>query len=410
MNKPELLAPAGSFEKAKTAFLYGADAVYCGTGALSLRSRAEVDNDELAKTIKYAHSIGKKVYTTINIYAPDNMYDDIKSQVEMLNKLAVDAVIVSDGGVVDMIHEIAPDIPIHISTQANTLSSHTAKFWYKNGASRVILSREMNKEQIRELISNIPQGLETEIFVHGAICWAYSGRCYLSDFLACRNANLGDCAQSCRWAYNLYLEEKNNPGLMMPVEQDEYGTYILSSKDMCLIKELPEILEMDVDSLKIEGRLKTEYYLASVVNAYRVAIDECFENIENYDYTKFLNELEKTKTRGLTTFYFNDKNNRDFQEYEGKQYNPNFEFGGKVQEFNKEKSIIEIKNRLQIGDKLELLIPDKIEPYKFIIDKLWDAETDEPIEFVNPGKEGQKVKLHIPVEAKQNWILRRQKN
>ena len=206
MNKPELLAPAGSFEKAKVAFLYGADAVYCGTGALSLRSRAEVDNDELAKTIKYAHSIGKKVYTTINIYAPDNMYDDIKSQVEMLNKLAVDAVIVSDGGVVDMIHEIAPDIPIHISTQANTLSSHTAKFWYKNGASRVILSREMNKEQIRELINNIPQGLETEIFVHGAICWAYSGRCYLSDFLACRNANLGDCAQSCRWAYNVYLQ------------------------------------------------------------------------------------------------------------------------------------------------------------------------------------------------------------
>lgn len=278
MNKPELLAPAGSFEKAKVAFLYGADAVYCGTGALSLRSRAEVDNDELAKTIKYAHSIGKKVYTTINIYAPDNMYDDIKSQVEMLNKLAVDAVIVSDGGVVDMIHEIAPDIPIHISTQANTLSSHTAKFWYKNGASRVILSREMNKEQIRELINNIPQGLETEIFVHGAICWAYSGRCYLSDFLACRNANLGDCAQSCRWAYNVYLEEKNNPGNLMPVEDDSNGTYILSSKDLCLIRRIPDIVDMGVTSLKIEGRLKSEYYVASVVNAYRNAIDDYINN------------------------------------------------------------------------------------------------------------------------------------
>ena len=278
MNKPELLAPAGSFEKAKVAFLYGADAVYCGTGALSLRSRAEVDNDELAKTIKYAHSIGKKVYTTINIYAPDNMYDDIKSQVEMLSKLAVDAVIVSDGGVVDMIHEIAPDIPIHISTQANTLSSHTAKFWYKNGASRVILSREMNKEQIRELINNIPQGLETEIFVHGAICWAYSGRCYLSDFLACRNANLGDCAQSCRWAYNVYLEEKNNPGNLMPVEDDSNGTYILSSKDLCLIRRIPDIVDMGVTSLKIEGRLKSEYYVASVVNAYRNAIDDYINN------------------------------------------------------------------------------------------------------------------------------------
>ena len=195
----------------------------------------------------------------------------------------------------------------------------------------------------------------------------------------------------------------------MPVEQDEQGTYILSSKDMCLIKELPEIIDMGVDSLKIEGRLKTEYYLATIINTYRVAIDDYISNPEKYDYTKYLNELEKTKTRGLTTFYFNDKNNKDFQEYEGKQYNPNYEFGGKVQEYNKEKSIIEIKNRLQVGDVLELIIPNKVTPHRFTIDKLWDADTNEEIDFVNPGKEGQKVKLHIPVEAKTNWILRRQK-
>ena len=409
MEKPELLAPAGSFEKAKVAFKYGADAVYCGTGALSLRSRAEVDDEDLANTIKYAHSIGKRVYAAINIYAGDSMYEEIVNQVKILNKLAVDGIIASDGGVIEVIKNVAPDIPIHISTQANTLSSHAANFWYRNGAKRVILSREMNKEQIKYLIDNTPQGLETEIFVHGAICWAYSGRCYLSDFLACRNANLGDCAQSCRWAYNLYLEEKNNPGNMMPVEQDEQGTYILSSKDMCLIKELPEIIDMGVDSLKIEGRLKTEYYLATIINTYRVAIDDYISNPEKYDYTKYLNELEKTKTRGLTTFYFNDKNNKDFQEYEGKQYNPNYEFGGKVQEYNKEKSIIEIKNRLQVGDVLELIIPNKVTPHRFTIDKLWDADTNEEINFVNPGKEGQKVKLHIPVEAKTNWILRRQK-
>ena len=196
----------------------------------------------------------------------------------------------------------------------------------------------------------------------------------------------------------------------MPIEQDEYGTYILSSKDMCLIKELPEVIEMGIDSLKIEGRLKTEYYLATIINTYRVAIDDYIKDPKNYDYTKYLKELEKTKTRGLTTFYFNDKNNRDFQEYEGKQYNPNYEFGGKVQEYGKEKSIIEIKNRLQIGDTLELIIPNNVEPYKLIIDRLWDADTEEEINFVNPGKEGQKVKLHIPVEAKVNWILRRQKN
>lgn len=409
MKIPELLAPAGSFEKAKVAFEYGADAIYCGTSKLSLRTRVEIDDNELERIIEYAHSIQKKVYVPLNIYARDEMYNDVKAQIKMLDRIKADGVIVSDGGVVDCVREIAPNLPIHISTQANTVSYHTSKFWYNNGAKRIILARELNKEEIKAIMENKPEDLEIEMFIHGAICYGYSGRCHLSDFLAGRSANLGDCAQSCRWAYNLYLEEKNNPGLMMPVEQDQHGTYILSSKDMCLIKELPEIIEMGVDSLKIEGRLKTEYYLATIINTYRTAIDDYIKDPENYDYTKYLNELEKTKTRGLTTFYFNDKNNRDFQEYEGKQYNPNFEFGGKVQEFNKEKSIIEIKNRLQIGDKLELIIPDQIEAFKFTIDKLWDAETDEPIEFVNPGKEGQKVKLHIPVEAKTNWILRRQK-
>ena len=409
MKIPELLAPAGSFEKAKVAFEYGADAIYCGTSKLSLRTRVEIDDNELERIIEYAHSIQKKVYVPLNIYARDEMYDDVKAQIKMLDRIKADGVIVSDGGVVDCVREIAPNLPIHISTQANTVSYHTSKFWYNNGAKRIILARELNKEEIRTIMENKPKDLEIEMFIHGAICYGYSGRCHLSDFLAGRSANLGDCAQSCRWAYNLYIEEKNNPGLMMPVEQDQHGTYILSSKDMCLIKELPEIIEMGVDSLKIEGRLKTEYYLATIINTYRTAIDDYIKDPENYDYTKYLNELEKTKTRGLTTFYFNDKNNRDFQEYEGKQYNPNFEFGGKVQEFNKEKSIIEIKNRLQIGDKLELIIPDQIEAFKFTIDNLWDAETDEPIEFVNPGKEGQKVKLHIPAVAKTNWILRRQK-
>lgn len=410
MKKPELLAPAGSFEKAKVAFEYGADSIYCGTSKLSLRSRVEIDDKALEKIIEYAHTINKKVYVPLNIYARDNMYNDVKEQIKMLDKIKVDGIIVSDGGIVEVVKELAPNLPIHISTQANTVSYHTSRFWYNNGAKRIILARELNKEEIREIIKNKPKDLEIEMFIHGAICYGYSGRCHLSDFLAGRGANLGDCAQSCRWAYNLYLEEKNNPGLMMPIEQDEYGTYILSSKDMCLIKELPEVIEMGIDSLKIEGRLKTEYYLATIINTYRVAIDDYIKDPKNYDYTKYLKELEKTKTRGLTTFYFNDKNNRDFQEYEGKQYNPNYEFGGKVQEYGKEKSIIEIKNRLQIGDTLELIIPNNVEPYKFIIDRLWDADTEEEINFVNPGKEGQKVKLHIPVEAKVNWILRRQKN
>lgn len=409
MKKPELLAPAGSFEKAKTAFLYGADAVYAGTSSLSLRTRAEMNDEDLAKTIEYAHEIGKKVYTAINIYAWDENYDEIKKQARMLEKLNVDGIIVADGGIVDLLKEEAPSIPIHISTQANIVSYHTANFWHKNGAKRVILGRELNKKQIKEIVSNTPMGLETEIFIHGAICFGYSGRCFLSDFLAGRSANLGDCAQSCRWAYNLYAEEKNNPGNLMPVEDDDKGTYIFSSKDLCLIKEIPEIIDMGVDSLKIEGRLKTEYYLAVVVNTYRNAIDDYMKNPSGYDYKKYLAELEKTKTRGLTTFYFNDRNNKDIQEYEGKQYNANYEFGGKVLKADKEKSLIEIKNRLQVGDYLEIIIPNEINTIDFRINDLWDSDTDEKIEFVNPGKLGQTVKMKLPIDVKPGWILRRRK-
>ncbi len=411
MNKKvELLAPAGSFEKAKIAFLYGADAVYMGTSSLSLRSRVQVNDDELEKTINYAHNMGKKVYAAVNIYAFDDKYDEVIEQAKRLSKINVDGAIISDGGIVEIFKKYAPNIDIHISTQANIVSYHNANFWYNNGAKRVILGRELNKEQIKEIIEKTPKDLETEIFVHGAICFGYSGRCFLSDFLASRSANLGDCAQSCRWAYNVYVEEKNNPGNLMPVDDDEHGTYIFSSKDLCLIKEIPEIIEMGVNSLKIEGRLKTEYYLASVINTYRTAINDYLNNPKGYDYTKYLKELEKTKTRGLTTFYFNDRANKDFQEYEGKQYNLEYEFGGKVIEYSEEKSIIEIRNKLSVGDTLEILIPGTINNYVFTIDKLWDTETGEEIKTVNPGKLGQTVKLKLPIKCEANWIIRRKKD
>lgn len=409
MKRPELLAPAGSFEKAKVAFMYGADAIYMGTKTLSLRTRVDVEDDDLKKTIEYAHSIGKKVYVAINIFAWDERYEEIIKVAKELNEIKPDAIIASDGGVIDILKEYAPNVDIHISTQANVISYHTSKFWYNNGARRVIVGREMNKEQLKELMENKPKDLEVEMFIHGAICFSYSGRCFLSDFLAGRSANLGDCAQSCRWAYNVYIEEKNNPGKLMPVETDDKGTYILSSKDLCLIKEIPEIVDMGIDSLKIEGRLKTEYYLASVVNAYRNAIDDYIKDPENYNADKYLKELEKTKTRGLTTFYFNDRYNKDIQEYEGKQYNPDYEFGGKISKYNKDKSIIEIKNKLQVGDILEIIIPGKIEVEQFVINELWDADTDESIEFVNPGKLGQQVKMKLPIECEDGWILRRRK-
>ena len=409
MKEIELLAPAGSFEKAKIAYLYGADAVYCGTSSLSLRARADMEDGDLEETIKYAHSIGKKVYVTLNIFAWDEKYEEIIEMAKKLEILKPDGIIASDVGVIETLKQYAPSVPINVSTQANIISLKDCKFWYKYGAKRVIMAREINKEQLKYIMENKPKDLEVEIFVHGAICFAFSGRCFLSDFMTCRSANLGDCAQSCRWSYNLYAEEKNNPGELMPIETSEYGTSIFSSKDLCLIKEIPEIIDMGIDSLKIEGRLKTEYYLASVINAYRNAIDDYKKDPENYDYTKYLKELDKVKTRGLTTFYFNDRNNKDIQEYGGRQYNENYEFGGKVVEYNEEKSIIEIKNKLKLNDTLEILIPNEIEPFEFKIEKLWDYETDTPIAEISPGVKGQKVKIKLPIKCEKDWIIRRKK-
>ncbi len=408
-KKIELLAPAGSFEKAKIAYLYGADAVYCGTSSLSLRARADMENEDLEKTIKYAHEIGKKVYVTLNIFAWDEKYEEIIEMAKKLEQLKPDGIIAADVGVIETLKKYAPTVPINVSTQANIISLQDCNFWYKQGAKRVIMAREMNKKQLKYIMENKPKDLEVEIFIHGAICFAFSGRCFLSDFLSCRSANLGDCAQSCRWSYNLYAEEKNNPGELMPIETNEYGTSIFSSKDLCLINELPEIIQMGMDSLKIEGRLKTEYYIASVVNCYRNAIDDYQKSPQNYDATTYLKELEKVKTRGLTTFYFNDRNNKDIQEYGGRQYNENYEFGGKVIDYNEEKSTIEIKNKLQVGDTLEIIIPNKIVPYEFKIEKLWNDETEEEINEVSPGVKGQKVKIKLPIPCQENWILRRKK-
>ena len=410
MKKIELLAPAGSFEKAKVAFKYGADAIYCGTPKLSLRSRSELHEDEIEKTINYAHSIGKKVHIAVNIFAGDETYDEIIEEAKKLNRLKADAVIIADGGIVDIFREYAPDVDIHISTQANTVSYRSCNFWHRNGAKRIVLGRELNKNQIREIINNKPEDLEIETFAHGAICFAYSGRCFLSEYLAGRNGNLGDCAQSCRWAYNIYVEETNNPGNLMPVEDDEKGTYIFSSKDLCLINEIPELINMGVDSLKIEGRLKTEYYIATVVNAYRNAIDDYMSNPEGYDASTYLRELEKTKTRGLTTFYFNDKNNKEIQDLSGRQYNSEYEFGGKViEKMDDGRVLIEIRNKLTVNDELELIIPGQITPIQFIIEKLWNDETLEEIDTVNPGKFGQKVILNIPAEVEEGYIIRRKK-
>lgn len=410
MKKPELLAPAGTFEKAKIAFLYGADAVYAGTTKLSLRTRTSMQFDDLVNTVKLAHSLNKKVYVAMNIYARDSEYELIKQEAKYLDEIGVDGIIISDGGIVDVVKEYAPNTEIHISTQANVTSLHACNFWYKNGASRIILARELSKDEIKYITDNKPNGLDIEMFVHGAICYSYSGRCYMSDYMAGRSANHGDCAQPCRWAYNIYAEEVNNPGQLMPIEYDEKGTYIFSSKDMCLVKEIPELFNINVDSLKIEGRLKTEFYLANIVHAYRHALDDYEKDPDGWNFEKYFAELDKARTRGTTTFYFNDKENKDTQDYEGKQYNPNYEFAGMVASTDiSGMSTIEIRNKLSVGDELEVILPDKLEPAVIKIEKLYDVETGEEIDTVNPGVKEQKVKFKIPVEVKTGYVIRRRK-
>lgn len=415
MFKPELLAPAGSLEKAKIAFMYGADAVYCGTSKLSLRSRAEVDESVLEEVIKYAHSIGKKVYVALNIYAEDSDYTEIEKEVKKLSILGADAILASDPGVIECIKKFAPNIEIHISTQANVVSLHSANFWHKYGAKRVVLARELTKEKIQYIMENKPKDLEVEIFVHGAICFAYSGRCYLSKYLADRCANLGDCAQPCRWKYNITATEANNQNSTINIDFDEKGTYLFSSKDMCLINKIPEICDMGIHSLKIEGRLKTEYYLATVVRTYRKAIDDYIKlkeenNGDMYDASKYLEELYKVKTRGLSEFYFTDKKNQDIHDLDGNSDNLDYEYGAKVKEALKDNIYIcEIKNKLSLGDDLEILFPNSLETKYFKITKLFDAQNDENIDTINPGIKGQLVKMYIPYTLEEGYIIRRKK-
>lgn len=410
MKKMELLAPAGSLAKAKIAFMYGADAVYAGTSKLSLRSRAEMDSDDLEDTIKYAHKLGKKVYVAMNIYAYDADYIEIREEIKRLDKINADAIIASDPGIIACIKEVAPNMEIHISTQANITSVETAKFWYDYGAKRVILARELSRDKIEYIMKNKPDDLEVEMFIHGAICYAYSGRCYLSQYLSDRGANCGDCSQPCRWQYKLTAEEVNKPGSIINIDYDEKGTYIFSSKDLCLLKQIPVLANVEMDSLKIEGRLKTDYYLATVVRAYRKAIDDYYMNSETWNWEDYLPELEKVKTRGLSEFYFTNSNNQDIHDYDGFSENLKYEYGARVLEkLENDLYHVEIRNKLSVGDLLDVMIPGDIEPHEFHIEELYDSKTQERITHVNPGIKGQSVIIKVPYNMKQDYVIRRKK-
>ncbi len=407
MKKPELLAPAGNLDKLKIAFLYGADAVYIGGEEYSLRVAADnFTMDEIREGVEFAHTRGKKVYLTANII-PHN--EDLKNFREYLTeavKTGIDAVIISDLGLFSIAREAFPDLEIHISTQANNVNFESAKMWHKLGARRVILAREMSFLEIAEIRENTPEDLELEAFVHGAMCISYSGRCLLSNYMTNRDSNLGACSHPCRWNY--YLMEEQREGQYMPVFENERGTFIYNSKDLCMIEHIDKLIKSGLDSFKIEGRVKTEYYLATVVKAYRDAIDSYFENPDGFEFKKeWLDELLKVSHRGYTTGFYYKKPDGNEQNYETSSYIRNYELSGIVCGYDKEKKLLSVvqKNRFFKGGEVEFLCPDR--PFiKHKIEYMTDADGNE---LTVANRPQQIVHIRFDHELPQNSIMRQVK-
>ncbi|MCJ8172144.1 U32 family peptidase [Clostridium botulinum] len=358
MKKPELLAPAGNLEKLKTAINFGADAVYLGGSRLNLRAFADnFTDDELQEGIKYAHDRGRKVHVTINVFPRNEDFNGLEEYLKKLYEFNVDAIIVSDPGIIMTARETVPNLEIHLSTQANTVNFKTINFWYKQGVKRTVLARELTLEEIKTIREKIEKDCQLEAFVHGSMCMSYSGRCLLSNYMTGRDSNRGACAQPCRYKY--YLMEEKREGEYFPILEDDKGTYIMNSKDMCMIEHIPELVQSGIDSFKIEGRMKSSFYVATVVKAYREAIDAYFEDPENYTFKeRWMDYLKKASHRAyFTGFYFNDPNK---QLHESSSYIRTCDIVGIVKEFSEEtmEAIVEQRNKVLDGDELEVLRPE----------------------------------------------------
>ncbi|MGL4730475.1 MAG: peptidase U32 family protein [Clostridium sp.] len=363
MIRPEILAPAGNLEKLKTAINFGADAVYLGGSKLNLRAFADnFSNEELKEGIEYAHSRGRKVYVTLNVFPHNEDLAGLEEYLKELYDLGTDAIIVSDPGIIMTAREVVPNLEIHLSTQANNVNYKSAIFWHKQGVKRIVLARELTLEEIKDIKKRIPETLDLEIFVHGSMCMSYSGRCLLSNYMTGRDSNRGACAQPCRYKYRLVEEKRNEE--YFPIVEDEKGTYIMNSKDMCMIEYIPELVQTGAVSLKIEGRMKSAYYVATVVKAYKEALDTYMEDPENYKFNpKWLEQLDRPSHRKYYTgFYFNEK---DSQIYESSSYVRNYDIVGTVKDFDRENNIatIEQRNKVFDNDTVEILRPvgDNIE-------------------------------------------------
>lgn len=401
-NRVELLIPAGSLETLKVALRYGADAVYCGGEYFSLRAKAtNFSKDDLIEGIKLVHEQNKKIYITANILAHNEDIDKANDYLKELNELKPDGIIIADLGIFNIAKEICKGIPLHISTQANTVNYQAANMWYELGAKRIVPGRELSLFEIKTIREKTPKELEIECFIHGAMCISYSGRCLLSAFMTGRESNLGECTHPCRWKYAVVEEER--PGEYMPIEENERGTYIFNSKDLCMIEHIPDLIEAKIDSFKIEGRMKTALYIATVARTYRKAIDDYYNGCykENLDWYK--NEITKCTYREYTTAFYYGKPNEEAQVYANNTYKSGALYLGTICDVDEKYAYLEQKNKFALGDIVEIMKPNG-EDIKSKIISMYDM--DKKQEILNCPHSKQKLKIEFSVMPEVGDIIR----
>lgn len=397
MKKTELLLPAGSLDRLKTAIMYGADAIYCGLPSVSLRAKSSFTMADLKEGILYAHEKGKKVYLTLNLFTHNSDIPRLTECVQMLKLLKPDGVIIADPGVFAFVGKMCPELPRHISTQANVCSALTVEYWKEQGASLCVLGREVPLSEMREIRKMCPD-IKLEAFVHGAMCVSYSGRCLLSNFMTGRSANKGNCAHSCRWKYKVYLEEEQRPGQFFELEEDSHGTYIMNSRDLCLMPRLNEVMDVGLDSFKIEGRNKSEYYVAIAARAYRKAIDDYFNNPKDWKPDTYIEELSTLQNRGYTLGFLDGNAGPESHNYEISASSGAWRYAGLVQSKTNDSLIFEIKHKIEKGDVIEFLSPSQFEPIVWEMTEFYDASNNAPLESISSGHLGQAIRIPMPIE------------
>ncbi len=405
MRKRELLIPAGSLDVLKTAVIYGADAVYIGGEAFGLRAKAKnFTTEDMKEGIAFAHERGVKVYVTANILAHNDDLAGVEQYFEELREIRPDALIISDPGVFSIARRILPDMEIHISTQANNTNYETFLFWYGLGAKRVVTARELSLEEIRQIRDRIPEDMEIESFIHGAMCISYSGRCLLSNYFVGRDANQGACTHPCRWKYSVV--EETRPGEYLPVYENERGTFIFNSKDLCMIEHIPEMIEAGIDSFKIEGRMKTALYVATVARTYRKAIDDYLESPEKYreNMEWYKAEIGKCTYREFTTGFYFHKPESDAQIYDSNTYVKNYTYIGTVEEVCGDGSfLMEQKNKFSVGESIEIMKPDG-RNIPVSVEEICD---EEGVQMESAPHPKQRLKVRLSVSPEPYDILRR---